>query len=509
MGKSQDPNSKYSKSQHSSAFDGYLYSLPEGERAELAVFFRVLDQHLQLGGKWKREIVRDFERALLWYSRSGVPLGEALERLAPAKLGGFYSRPADTWYPLDNAAKVYPLSMSHNQMSVFRLSVYLDSDVAPELLQMALTFTVKRFPFFATSIKKGVFWHYIDSAKRRFPVEAESTVPCADMNVSVTGAPSFRVIYYKNRISAEFFHILTDGTGGMVFLKSLTAEYLRLRGVNVPCGRGVLDIDAIPDARESADDFDKYVSGKKSSGFVDKPALQMGGRLSKIKPCQIIHFDVASSALREAARERGVTVTALVTSMMFIASKAATDRQHGDIHIQVPVNMRKYFESRTLRNFSLYANIHLPLERITTLDAIIPDVAAQLRAGFSAEAMQEMMNGAVKLVKSVRLVPLFIKCPVARVVYGFLGDRAFTTTLSNLGVVELPEEMRGHIEKMDFVLGTMALARAACSMVTVGNTATLSIAKLTTDPSFEERMYTLFCDVGLKPRVSGSDIYGF
>ncbi len=490
-------------------FAQYLEQMPDGERESVDTFFRLVDQHLHISREWKTQIVRDFENALLWYRWHGVPLERALELLSPEKLGGFYSRPADDWFPLDAAAKVYPLSMSHKRMAVFRLSVYLDQDVVPELLQMALTFTIKRFPFFATTIKNGVFWHYIDAAKRRFPVEPESTVPCADINVSMTGSKSFRVLYYKNRVSCEYFHILTDGAGGMVFLKSLTAEYLRLLGNEVPCEKGVLNIDDLPDAAESADDFSKYVSGKKSSGFVDKPATQMGGRLAKVKPCQVIHFDIDSDKLHKAARARGVSVTTLVTAMMFIACKAATDLRHGDIHIQVPANMRNFFASRTLRNFSLYANIRLPLDEITTLDEILPKVSEQLEKGFSFDKMQEMMNRAVKLVRSVRLVPLFIKCPVARVVYGFLGDRAFTTTLSNLGVVETPEGMAEHVRKMDFVLGTMALARAAVSMVTVNGIATLSIAKLTADPSFEERLYKTLADEGLEITVSGSELYGF
>ncbi len=495
------------KKRAATEFSQYLSTLTDGERGRVDGFFRLVDQHLRLPREWKRQLVCDFENAILWYSKNGVDLSSALDRLAPVNLGGFYSRPAEDWFPLDAAAKVYPLSMSHKQMAVFRLSMYLDADVVPELLQMALTFTIKRFPFFATTVKSGFFWHYIDAAKRRFPVEPESTVPCADINVSLTGSKSFRVLYYKNRISCEFFHILTDGTGGTVFLKTLVAEYLRLLGCEVKCEAGVLDVNGVPDASESADDFKKYVSGRKSSGFVDKPALQMGGKLSAVKPCQVIHFDMTSDELRDAARARNASVTALVTSMMFIACKAAMDRQQGTVHIQVPVNMRNYFETGTLRNFSLYANVHLKLPEISTVDEILPEVTRQLKAGFAFDKMQEMMNGAVKLVRSVRFVPLFIKCPVARVVYGFLGDRAFTTTLSNLGVVELPEGLSEHVEKMDFVLGTVALARAAVSMVTANGTATVSVAKLTTDPSFEERMYSLFLDLGIKPRLSGSELY--
>ena len=496
------------KLKRSKRFSEYLSQLSTSDREALEVWFSRLDQRLTLSSKWKQAIAKDFRRAFIYYSQQGVPLSRAMELMPLSSLGGFYSRPATAWYPLDSAAKIYPLSMDHNKMSVFRLSAYMDSDVVPEILQVALNFTIKRFPFFATTIKKGVFWHYIDSAKIRFAVEPETHLPCAPLNVALTGSQSFRILYYKNRISAEFFHILTDGTGGMVFLKSLVAEYLRLLGCPVPCTNGVLDIDQIPDASESSDSFTGNVAGKRHSGFVDKPVLQMDGKLSGVNPCRIIHFDMPADKLRALAKEHGASVTALMASMMAIACKASIESQRGVISIQVPVNMRNYFGSDTLRNFSLYCGIKLSLEEIHDLDSILPKVVEQLQKNVSKENMQEMVNSAVRLVRSLRFIPLFIKSPVAKIVYGFLGERIFTTTLSNLGVVDMPDEMGEHVEKMDFVLGTVSLNRTACSLVTAGNTATFSIAKLTADPSFEERMYALFSESGLDVHISGSELYG-
>jgi hypothetical protein len=36
---------------------------------------------------------------------------------------------------------------------------------------------------------------------------------------------------------------------------------------------------------------------------------------------------------------------------------------------------------------------------------------------------------------------------------------------------------------------------------------TFSISKMTADPTFEDRMYKLLCDDGLKVEVEGSDYY--
>lgn len=489
-------------------FHSYIASLAEGDRALVDALFASLASRLSLPKYYADAITRDYERALLAYRDAGVPVSEAASRLDPTALGGYYARPSKAWYPLDSSAKVYPLSMARSKMAVFRLSAYLKEDVEPALLQIALNETITRFPYFAVCVRKGFFWHYLDSLKRRFDVEAEMGPPCQVMNVATSRSPAFRVLYYKNRVSVEFFHLLTDGTGGMIFLKSLTAAYLRLLGAEIPAEEGVLDTATIPSSGESSNDFDTFYKKGKSGGFIDTPAVQMGGELSKVKPCRVLHFDMDAGQLVEAAHRRGVSVTTLVTAAIFVATRSAMDTAEGTIKVQVPVNMRKLHPSVTLRNFALYTSVRLPAGEVTDLGSILPAVTEQLRTGTGREAMEEMLNGAVMLVKSLRFIPLLIKSPVARLIYGYLGDSVFSNTLSNLGVVKVPDAMTPYIEKFDFVLGTVYTNRAACSMVTFSNHAVLSIAKLTADPAFEEALLRELGKLGLTADVSGSIQYG-
>ncbi len=470
-------------------------------------FLADLDRHIALSRKDCLKMRLDFENALLYYASRQVPLIEALDRLSIRKLGGFYARPAILWYPLDNAAKIYPLSMKHGQMAVFRMSIRLSEDVVPELLQMALTFAIKRFPGFATTVKKGFFWHYLDTTKRRYSVEQELDAPCSPLKISKSGSQSFRALYYKSRISIEYFHVLTDGTGAMAFLKALTAEYLRLIGVSIPDDSNILDISGVPAADEVANEFPRAGTKEGASGFVDKPAVQMSGRISKLNPCRIIQFRIDAALLKETAKSKGATVTEYMLAVLFVAGRYATDETEGSASIQVPVNMRKFYPSNTLRNFSMYCGIRLPLKRITDVDDIIGEIGCQLRKRASKESMSKMINAANRMVDAIRYVPLFIKSPAVKVAYGFLGDKIFSNTLSNIGVVKLPPEMAAHVNDMDFVLGTGAVNRASCAMVTFENTATLSISKSTADPSFEERVYDLLVADGIIPIVEGSELY--
>ncbi len=489
-------------------FAAYRQSLNERDKAALDGFFRDVEAHILLPRSEKNKMRKDFEDALLYFSQAGLPLPQALERLDAVHLGGFYARPAVLWYPLDDSAKIFPMAMEHGHMAVFRLSVYFRREVVPALLQMALTFTMKRFPGFATTLKAGFFWHYLDTSKRHYAVEREEGVPCRALPVERSGAPTFRVVYYGKRMSVEFFHILTDGNGALVFLKVLTAEYLRLLGVERTGDESIWNVEDTPKNSEAANEFRRSETREGISGFVDKLALQMSGKLTRVKPCRILHFKLDAAQLQAVARSKNATVTAYLLALQLLACKNATEEARGDISIRVPVNLRKFFPSDTVRNFSLFASVRLPIDEIADVETLLPEIRAQLERKANQAYMTEMMDSTTRLVDLIRYIPLRVKAPVTKKIYGFLGDGIFSNTLSNLGVVCLPPEMENEIAYMDFILGPSYINRASCGLVTFGNTAMLSITKTTLDPSFEEKLYSLLRRDGLTPEVEGSECYG-
>jgi hypothetical protein len=102
----------------------------------------------------------------------------------------------------------------------------------------------------------GLFWYYLEQLERAPKVMEDGPYPCRAMTFKEARRCAFRVLYYKNRIAVEFFHVLTDGSGGMVFLKTLVAEYLYLKnGVRASSCEGVLSLADDPDEREWEDSF--------------------------------------------------------------------------------------------------------------------------------------------------------------------------------------------------------------------------------------------------------------
>lgn len=470
-------------------------------------YFNNFDRHCDLSKNEKQLLKEDFYNALLYYKSINISLKKSLKLLDIKNLGGFYSRPSMVWFPLDDAAKIYPLSMKKGYMAVFRISMYLKENVIPEILQMALNFTIKRFPTFAVTVKKGFFWHHLDSTKRRYCINKENDIPCQSLKISLSGSQTFRVIYYNNRISVEIFHILTDGTGGMIFLKTLIAEYFRLLGINSK-GKKIFNINDLPSEKEIVNEFDKIkLKNTNSNKFIDKFANQIGGKLAKNNPCQIIHFKMDSNVLKEKARSKKSTITSYILAKMFLAMKHSSDYINGEYNIQVPVNMRKYYNSNTIRNFSMYCGIRMSIQEIKNNNNLYKNISKQLEEKTSLDAMNDMLINTKKMINALKFIPLYLKTFVAKVVYGFLGDKIFSTTLSNVGIITMPKELEKYIDSADIILGQSLSNRVNCSLVTYGNITTLTITKMTTDPSFEENLYKFLDDDGINIDVEGSPLY--
>jgi ABC-type transport system substrate-binding protein len=97
-------------------------------------------------------------------------------------------------------------------------------------------------------------------------IREESSYPLTPMSREDIRQCAFRVIVYGSRIAVEFFHSLTDGSGGMIFLKTLTAEYLQQKyGIAIPAREGVVGRLEEPSEGELEDSFLKYAGPRSAS----------------------------------------------------------------------------------------------------------------------------------------------------------------------------------------------------------------------------------------------------
>ena len=415
------------------------------------------------------------------------------------------------WMRLDNAANIYPAARRRGWMSLFRLSATLNEKINPVILQRAQEITLKRFPSMAVKLKRGLFWYYLERAEGGPQVSCDGPYPCRSFCVKENGGFGFRVKYYRNRIALEVFHVLTDGTGGIIFLKTLVAEYLRLKhGTVIPRGQEIFDCTQAPDPLELEDSFWRY-SGHISHGRSEENAYHISGTPEE-GFVNLTTGLLPVEAVKAEAQKMGVTVTELLSSVMIRAAvrlQAAERpaRRQRPVKIMIPVNLRRFFFSRTVRNFSLYVSPGIdPRMGEYSLEEIAGALHHQMGLALTAKQLAARFTTNVKSERNMalRIMPLFIKNFAMKCVYNLIGERKTCTTLTNLGNVVLPDEMAAYVQRMDFVLGPLAQNPLACACLSYQGILYFSVCRTIQEPKWEREFFTELVQMGIPVKIESN-----
>lgn len=410
------------------------------------------------------------------------------------------------WLRLDNAAKIYPAARRRNWTNVFRLSVTLKEPVDVAVLQSAVDVTAPRFPSICARLRRGVFWYYLQQLPYSIKVGKEYSYPMARMCREELRHSAIRVIAYENRIALEVFHSLTDGNGAMVFLKSLLAEYLEQKyGISVPAEQGVLDRREEPSEEELEDSFLKY-AGNLCASRKANDAWHLGGTPV---PGDFLHVTCLQLPVQQVlskAHEYGVSVTSFLGAVMMMALQQLQEEQvpqqkkRESIKVLLPINLRRLFGSRTLRNFALYTTPEIqPQLGRYSFEEICRIVHHQLGLDNNPKYMSTMIatNVVSERMLAVKLMPLFIKNIVMKAVFDAVGERKSCLSLSNLGQIRLPDVMIPYVQRMDFVLGVQATKPYNCGVVSFGDTIYVNFIRNTREPILESKFYQVLRDLDI------------
>ncbi len=417
------------------------------------------------------------------------------------------------WVRLDNAAKIYPAARRKNWSNVFRESVTLVEDIDTVVLKSALKVTVKRFPSIAARLRKGMFWYYLQEVASAPEISEEYSYPLTYMSKAETRKCAFRVIVYRNRIAVEFFHSLTDGTGALVFLKNLTAEYLEQKyEIRIPYEHGIVDRRAAFSAEELEDSFLKY-AGPVSAGRKDTDAWHMYGEPQEDGFLHLTCFRLPVKEALDLAHKYKVTLTVFMSAVMMQALVNLQNEKNPDrirqkrIKLLIPVNLRGLFPSRSLRNFAFYTIPEIdPRLGEYTLEEICRVIEHKMGLEVTAKHMASVIATNVNDEKNplLRLVPLPIKNFVMKAVFDSVGEKKSCLSFSNLGQVKLPEVMAKYVERFDFILGVQAEAPYNCGMISFGDTANISFIRNIKEPELERHFFSVLRELGLPVTVESN-----
>ncbi len=443
----------------------------------------------------KEHNARDFEQIRAFLSRT-LPKARKLR-----------------WMRLDNAAKIFPASRRRHWINVFRLSATLKEPVDPLILQTALDVTVRRFPSVAVRLRRGMFWYYLEEIRHAPSVKQDGDMPLQRMPFDDIRHCAIRVLYDRNRIAVEFFHAVTDGTGGLRFLKSLVAEYLTQRyGVTIPFEEGVADRLEEPSEEELEDSFLRY-KGEYAASRKGESAYRIKG---VPEPDRFLHLTCGRIPISDAlamAKRHGVSLTVLLTAVMIEAildlqsRHIRGKRRKKAVKVAIPVNLRRLFPSKTMRNFVLVTNVGVhPQKGEYRFEDILKIVQHQMGLEITRQHMQAELTVNVnsELNPLLKIVPLFIKNWVMRAIFDVVGEARSSITLSNLGSTKLPKIMESYVERFDFIIGPQSCAPYNCGVISYGDTLFISMVRNTVQPELEQAFFTRLVKMGLPVTIESN-----
>jgi len=392
------------------------------------------------------------------------------------------------WIKLDNAAKIYPAFAHKYDPATFRVSVVMEHTIIPECLQRALDATLPHFPSMAVTLRRGLFWAYLDENPKQCIISEEKKMPCTYINLSRSNGYLFNVYYYDKRISLECFHALTDGYGAFEFLKALLYHYLN-DFVDVSSDH----LRLMGNTEENLRDGYKHFSNDTKHKLKNKRAKHITGTHIHTEGVLVNHALLSASTLKRTSKTFNTTITILLTAL-YIQSIFAI-RKSGPISIAVPVNLRKIFKTDTLRNFVYVMNI--VIEQNLSLNELISIIDKQFKEQIKPDNLQAKFSQNVSFEELffMRVMPNILKSFLLKQARTFKMKSITTSVLTNPGIITLPESMMPYVKHFEMLLYASKPHNVNMGIVTYNNQLVISLSRCIEERDVIDYFFKLLKDI--------------
>ncbi|RLC47819.1 MAG: hypothetical protein DRI23_10975 [Candidatus Cloacimonadota bacterium] len=415
------------------------------------------------------------------------------------------------WLKLDNAAKIYPATSSRKSPAQFRLAVTLNSPVKLKILQQAWERMLKRCPYFQVYLRRGFFWYYLQRHQDIPPIELMELIPTPTFHMNHKFSHLIRISARESTIALDFSHIITDGNGGMRFLIGLIYEYLRLDGAHI----NKIETIPYPDDEPSADEFEdghrKFFPGNLPKPDALPKAYHISDKPFTHKDFKLISGKIQLDDILKISRQNQVSTTEYLSAVYMFSLMQIYKQENREknpkntiIRLEVPVNMRKFHPSGTMRNFSLYVSPEIDLKLGDfTFEEILKKVHHSMQIQIDSKELgrQTSRNVGGELNLIVRIIPLFVKDIYLSNLYRRLGENCYSGVLSNLGSISIPDAAKPFIKSFDCILVPNHGMKKSCVVLSFQNELTINFSSVVESTELERLFFTKLVEDGISVSV--------
>lgn len=411
-------------------------------------------------------------------------------------------------FKLDNAGKLYPSIANTRVSTVFRVSATLVDEVDKDTLNIALRLVVKRMPYFNVKLKSGFFWYYFEQSEDIHEVEDEVFSPCMFLRYKQDKRYPYRVLIYKRRISLEVSHSMTDGSGALIFLKTLIYEYFNILGITSTPDKSIFNVNDQPSPWEYEDAFSKVYNKKLPKPKSRERAYKMPFRLCEKGNYNIITGSLNISELKSVSKTYSSSVTQFIIATYFMTFQDFFIKQsqipNHPVVLNVPVNLRDMFGVNTMKNFFLSITISIDFRLgIYEFEEILTLVKGQMNTNLNKKNLSKYIRRNVKSEKNpiLRVIPLFLKDIFMPTIYTEFGERNYTSSISSLGLVTMPSEIEHMLEKIEVYPPPSRGNLVKITIASYKEKMHISFGSLTDTRELEKYFFRRLVDMGIKVEI--------
>ena len=415
------------------------------------------------------------------------------------------------WDKLDNTANLFPVIAGEKMTNTYRISVVLTEEVQPDLLQEALDMVTPKIPGFNLRLRSGFFWYYFEENGKKAPrVREEDTYPCRLIHQSKNNSYLFRVTYYKKRINLEVFHVLTDGMGGITFLRELTYQYLRLAHPELRERLG--DRLSADTSLNREDSFKKNFKRAEKNTYKSQRAFLIKGEKLAYDGFGVIHGYLPIPQLKEVCHRYHASINEyLVATFIWAAYKEYHHKitKQRPVRVAVPVNLRPYFDSITSKNFFVMISAEfLPEKDEYTFEEILQITQESLQSQLAREHLEKIFSYNVSNEQTLvaRAVPLRIKNLVMRLIYT-QSALANTTTITNIGNIKVQKDYEPYIETFYCFLSFSKGQSLKGTITSYKDTLVYTYTSAFQDVSIQREVFRQIASDGVDVKIETNGVY--
>ncbi len=415
------------------------------------------------------------------------------------------------WRRLDNTANIFPVIANENMSQVFRISVTLKEQIKPEVLQQALEDILPHIRNFRVRLRQGLFWYYFEENKSIPQVQRESTYPCRYIDPHGNRKFLFRVSYYERRINLEVFHALTDGLGAVNMLKDLTVRYLqRIHGREDGFWKDEDEKSAKEREISVVDSYLEHYKEVPRRHYSSHPAYRLEGNYLPLGTGQVLHGYVNTRELKKVCHHLGVSITKyLATVLIWSIWQEYLDGEAWEepVVLNLPINLRAFFDSETMANFFAVTMIgYLFRNPDVSFETLLGKISRQMDRKIDKGRLEESISYNVSREKKwyIRVIPLVLKRLALDLVFR-LKDRAYTMTLSNVGVIQMEPVYEEEIERFHLMIGVSRRQPIKCAVCSYGKEAVITFTSVFSDNHLPRRFFDKLKEDGIRVQLEGNE----